>query len=600
MLFYRICIAFCCCLCYKVTLAELPRSLDSLFKGGVAFYEQEKYIRASERFEFLLAEAKQNGDYAVQIELYEKLATFYEGKGNHDKSLEYIFNIIDIANYKLDTTVYSVAERNKIIYDNYNFLSEVYYHQGDYNKSEEYLMLVYSLIKDQEENINQARTLNNIGEIKRLKGETQEGLEFYKKSLNIRKKLPDSLGLSITLANVGVTYIELGVLDSAKFFLDWSFEIIQAIDFTKMQVDISRGYMNYYQALGQFELASQWGQRALKYTQKYPNINIQLPIYKDLAVVYDSLKRFDYSSLFYKKWIDLNETISKQNHDRLALEIEARFLIKEKEKELSYLREKDKIKTESNQLKNYFQWMFILGLIGVLVFTLGTLNLLKKKNKSLANSWEKINQQNTEKNLLLKEIHHRVKNNLQVITSLLSLQSYTINDPTIKALFNQSQHRINSMAMIHKMLYQSNDFSKISAKDYLEELVTKLVISFKGAQHNIEINFDLPDVFINIDTSIPLGLLINEVVTNALKYGLPDDQAGSLILQMKRLETSKFLLEIGDDGLGYNGDLKYKGDTSLGLRLIQQLAVQMNGKITKLEVPQGTYYRLEFEEVESA
>lgn len=580
--------------------ADAPLSLDSLLADAVELYKQEQYVEASEKINLLVDQASFSEDYAVQMRAYGKVAHFYLGRGNYDKALSYFFDVIDIAQNKLDTNECSLAKRSKIICDHYTGISEVYYLQKNYAKSEEYLWLIYNIIKEQDIAVVEAQVLNNLGELKRLQGDIKGGLTFYKKSLKIREALKNPYGLSLTLSNIGITYIELEILDSAKLFLDRGYKIAQEIEYTKMQVDVSRGYMNYYQAKGQLELARQWGQMALSYTQKNVDVNVLLPLYAELSTIYEELNILDSCAMYQKEWIKLSKELNERNNERLALEIEARFLIKEKEKELAYLREKDRIESQNSQLKNSFQWACILGLFGVLVFTLITLNLLRKKNKKLADSWGRINQQNIEKELLLKEIHHRVKNNLQVITSLLSLQSHSIEDDTIKALFSQSQHRINSMAMIHKMLYQSNDFSKINCKDYLEELIDKLIVSFKGVKHNIQLDMDIPELFLNLDTSIPLGLLINEIITNALKYGLPNGQAGLLTVKMKQQDATHFVLEIGDDGVGYTGDLKSKAHTSLGLRLIQQLAVQLNGSVKKKWSKKGTCYVLHFQEIDAA
>ena len=140
-----------------------------------------------------------------------------------------------------------------------------------------------------------------------------------------------------------------------------------------------------------------------------------------------------------------------------------------------------------------------------------TLDQLTQINKELSI-------RNQEKEILLKEVHHRVKNNMQIITSLLSLQSFNITDKNTKKLFRNSQHRINSMALIHEMLYQSENLSKINYSQYLKQLIDNLISSFKGNKHSISIDLDVPDMYLNIDTAIPLGILINEILTNSLKY----------------------------------------------------------------------------------
>jgi len=222
----------------------------------------------------------------------------------------------------------------------------------------------------------------------------------------------------------------------------------------------------------------------------------------------------------------------------------------------------------------------------------------KQHNRILKDHLAQIQQQNEEKGILLKEIHHRVKNNLQVITSLLGLQSLSIEDPAAKDLFRQSQQRINSMSMIHQMLYQSDHLAGINYRDYLERLVYSLVSSVKGDDFDLQINMNVPDLSLNVDTAIPLGLLVNEIVTNALKYGLNKGSESLLTLELQPQGEHSFQLHIGDNGDGIPGEwTKASSPTSLGLRLIQQLSRQLQGSIQRDTTQVGTHYVLHFKEI---
>lgn len=203
----------------------------------------------------------------------------------------------------------------------------------------------------------------------------------------------------------------------------------------------------------------------------------------------------------------------------------------------------------------------------------------------------------SERETLLKEIHHRVKNNLQVITSLLSLQANTINDEGTKVIFQQSQYRINTMAMIHETLYQSEDFLTIGYEQYMEALMHYLILSMKGAKHNIKWSIDAEDVKLNIDTAIPLGLLINEIITNALKYGLEGEKEGKIYIQLKPLVYPNYILCIGDSGKGFSSDINFRTTNSLGLKLIHNLAKQLRGTIERKLLEKGTHYKINFQEV---
>ena len=199
-----------------------------------------------------------------------------------------------------------------------------------------------------------------------------------------------------------------------------------------------------------------------------------------------------------------------------------------------------------------------------------------------------------ERDTLLREIHHRVKNNLQVITSLLSLQASNLTDYHIRDLFQQSQYRINAMAMIHETLYRSDNFSNISYDQYIHTLAQFLILSMKGVEHRITLEVEATDVLLGIDTAVPLGLLINEVITNALKYGILSNKPGCIYIRLQCLPCKRYRLLIGDNGQGYPAHVTFKNTRSLGLKLIYSLTRQLNGTIMRHLDRPGTHYQIEF------
>ena len=246
--------------------------------------------------------------------------------------------------------------------------------------------------------------------------------------------------------------------------------------------------------------------------------------------------------------------------------------------------------------KNIFALFSILFSVYLLGGVIGK-NLLKAHNEL-----HKIRNENEarirEKDTLLKEIHHRVKNNLQTVSSLLSLQSRSIEEPRIKTLIKSSQNRVISMAMVHEMLYMRHDLSKIEYKSYVEELSDYLIRSFKGAENNITLNIIIPDIKLGIDTAIPLGLLINEVITNALKYGIKDDDQGEIHIELVKSNGKDYILYIGDDGEGFPEGISHKNTKSLGLKLIHNLSRQLKGSINRDSSKKGTNYIVKFSDIQ--
>ncbi len=204
---------------------------------------------------------------------------------------------------------------------------------------------------------------------------------------------------------------------------------------------------------------------------------------------------------------------------------------------------------------------------------------------------------NQENEILLKEIHHRVKNNMQVISGLLSLQSSFIDDPKIREYFKVSQDRIKTMGIVHEMLYEESDFTMINFHEYLKRLVGQLILSMKGNDHNIELEICVDDVSLNIDTAIPLGIIINEIVTNSLKHGITSSNEGKITIGIEKLNHPYFVLYIGDDGMGLPLEMDFAQSKSFGLNLIKSLSRQLNGEIEHDVDKKGLHFVVQFQEV---
>ncbi len=197
------------------------------------------------------------------------------------------------------------------------------------------------------------------------------------------------------------------------------------------------------------------------------------------------------------------------------------------------------------------------------------------------------------KELLLKEIHHRVKNNLQVISSLLYLQSRRIQDKKVVEMFNESGNRVKSMTLIHQKLYQSEDMATVGFGEYVRDLTDALFISYGADPNLIRLTLAIDDGFVGIDTAIPCGLIINELVSNSLKYAFPDGRRGEIRIAMYRTEHNLINLLVSDNGIGLPNDLDYRNTQTLGLQLVATLVEQLEGTI-ELHREHGTNFTITF------
>ncbi|MHB8931404.1 MAG: PAS domain S-box protein [Melioribacteraceae bacterium] len=237
------------------------------------------------------------------------------------------------------------------------------------------------------------------------------------------------------------------------------------------------------------------------------------------------------------------------------------------------------------------------------VYGLGSLELDKNGNPvkmfgTIQDVTERIEAQNTiknslkEKEILLKEIHHRVKNNFQRIISLIALQTELINDQKVLDTFEDLQNRLRTMSLIHELMYGTGDFVGVDVKDYITRLTNYLVKTYSSSG-NVKLNLDLESHSLDLETIIPCGLIANEIVTNSLKYAFPNDAEGTVNISFKK-KNGDFCLEFFDNGIGIKNKIDFENINSLGLRLIDLLTKQLRGTLEVVQPDNGLQFIIKF------
>ena len=222
--------------------------------------------------------------------------------------------------------------------------------------------------------------------------------------------------------------------------------------------------------------------------------------------------------------------------------------------------------------------IFSILIIGVAILIF---RLYRQKKQSL-----------TERETLLKEIHHRVKNNLQIISSLLNIQAAHLKDDAAKDAVREGQNRVKSMALIHKNLYQHDDLSGIKVNAYFNDLIKAISSTYLSRNRNVEIKVEAQDVLLDIDTAVPVGLIVNELVSNAFKYAFPNNADGEILITFEE-KDDRIHLTVSDNGIGIPDGLDLEKLNSLGLRIVKILTNQLEGEC-KINAKNGTEFQFTF------
>ena len=295
----------------------------------------------------------------------------------------------------------------------------------------------------------------------------------------------------------------------------------------------------------------------------------------------------------YQQYKALQDSIFNETKSKQITQLSIQYETEKNKHEITVLNQKNQLaqsRLEQSQLvKN-----LTIGGIALLFIIIGLLyrqyRHKQQSNKVILHKNEQLQHYLTEKEWLVKEIHHRVKNNLQIVMSLLNSQSAFINNDAALTAIHDSQHRVHAMSLIHQKLYNSENLSSIDMSFYIRELVSYLSDSFDTG-HRIRFELNIEPLQMDVSQAVPLGLILNEAITNSIKYAFPDDRDGIIAVSLSNTSANHYLLSISDNGIGMTSDTIKTG--SLGMSLMKGLSEDLDGNIS-IENNNGTTIKVSF------
>lgn len=439
----------------------------------------------------------------------------------------------------------------------------------------------------------------NMGLINQRQQNNQKANEQIRQALRYAELANDTTQTANICIMAGVMAFLLENTDSCAYWFNRSAVLFESLGKEDKAAFARSKLGNIYEAQGQYALATPLFEKALKTAQKSQDSTRLMGAYINMATNGLNLKKYASALRYtrdarqfaaalgrdfeYQEMLKIEAAILEgmgnpkaaiqvqrqyvQHHDSI-LNIQRAQHIAELETRYETEKKEATIALQEQALRDARIRFWLTVVLLVLALAGGVLLL------GLA---RKLRRRNAEKEVLIKEIHHRVKNNLQIISSLLSLQSRQITDEAALDAVREGQSRVDAMGLIHQKLYMGANVAAVDMSDYLQQLGTTLLDSFGKHDDQVQIHYEVQPLRLDVDTAVPLGLIVNELLTNALKYAFPDGRSGVIDLALWKNEAGKLCLKVSDNGTGSTGHADKSGSTAFGTNLVQMLSKKLKG-----------------------
>ncbi len=589
--------------------------------GGSASEKQvelaEVVLQMAKRAE-LLAEDSTTVAFEIAIEAYRmalklgdsealqragySLGLVYEYRSILDSAIQYYEHSRLVAERLNDPTG---------VYEFYTCMGIACFYQNDFGRAIAYYDIALAGFESLGNLDRQSKLLNNMAVVYRVRKNYKKAINTYQRSLAIKTQLNDTIGLANSYVNLGrayyytdqldesiqsyetasiyyemkgdsinvavceaglgIAFLDMGNTELAGRYLRPAYEVLKS----KISMDL----MIVVSSLAAVERIDGRPQTALNIMLEYydavlewDRLDSRKAFEKQLAYVYADLKNYERAYFHSQNYTMLAEKDAGEAKMRLAEEMQTRFETREKE---SIIKLQKLELAESSRQK---QVLYLATALAVLLFGGAVLfGLSKMRNNRKLTAQKAITEAAlADREVLLKEIHHRVKNNLQVVSSLLSIQGREITDEKALEAVNESRNRVQSMALIHQFLYGENNLKSIDMQQYVSQLSQSLFDTYKVDHDLVQLHVYVEHILLDIDTAIPLGIIINELITNSLKYAFPDGREGNLTISLKE-NNAKLSLSVADDGIGI--DKVEPSNISFGMKLLNAFKSKLNAEI---------------------
>ena len=428
----------------------------------------------------------------------------------------------------------------------------------------------------------------------------EASLVLYRQALALVDNQPDTPLIVPIHVNMGIAYDRLGSFEKAIYHARQALQALQTIDSNPdYAISAQRIMAHAYLQLGQPDSALVCAQRALRTAQDFGNPEFKAEAFETLSEVYEQEGNYAQALTYHQQYATLQDSILNEATTRQTTQIQTLYETQQKEQAIETLQQEQVLQQAEMDKERNLRYGILAAaalLLGLLAVLYNRYRLKQRALRTISAQKDRIEQQNvviTDKNreneVLLREIHHRVKNNLQLILSLLNIQSRQFDDEAVLNFVRDGQNRVRSMALIHQDLYQAQRLDHIRFDHYLKQLTDHLKVVYQAERRSIFVHVQADSVPLDVNTAVPLGLIVNELISNALQHTFPD-ASGRVDVCLKVDAAYHYQLTVTDNGTGFSE--AEQGET-MGFKLVQGLVQQLRGTL-KTDTDTGSSFVITF------
>lgn len=501
------------------------------------------------------------------------IGLYHQNIGDYDNATKYYFEAIEI------------SEKKHYLKDQFitaNNIGTLFFHTGDYKQAGKYYNQALKGMKELQDSAWLSKVYGNFAGVYFMSKEYDKCIKTLERSMEmaIASKRYEAVGGA--LANLAMVHATLGNPESALEAYDKGILLLDSVGDTRGACIAMEQKANTMINMGEIDLAIDTYKKVIDKAIGIHHIESVMKSYKGLSSIYAKKKDFAKSLEYHQNYSSWKDSLLTAEKVKSLAEMNEKYQTSQKEKEIAYLTQEGQLKDQLVQRKQRERnYLIITSILLVLVVALVIYQLKQKNqlNTALTEKNRLVKNALVERETLIKEIHHRVKNNLQIIASMLNIQAASLEDKKIKEALLESRKRVQSMSLVHQKLYRAENVQEVAIKEYLEHVLTE-VESYHELESDkeIEIQTNISSFDLHVDSAIPLGLILTELVTNAFKHAFNQVEKGKITVELKK-EKSRIDVSVKDDGIGME-DNDFSQSGSFGVKLVNSLIKSLDTQIT--------------------